>query len=321
MKLLPSLFDPSLHLNEYEIEEFHACPACGIRNNRDRKRVGRLQENPSIFLLKCPCCNGVSASHRPKPDTLSEYYKNHFSKHYKNFNKNSDVTFSDLQRFSAHLKKMMSKELNSSFKDGDEFVIVDYGGGDGALALEYANTLSNLVRIKIFVIDFGENVCKTNKNNIEILKFNGLSSVAKRADLIIASACLEHIPDLRDVFSDLWGVLKVGGFFYARTPYVVPLKKFLPIEFGYPAHIHDLGSDYWNNLKESYGVHMNYISSRPSIIEVSFRRNPFRYIITGLLKFPCHLAVKLSPCKKGPYFWPFVGGWEVLLKKDGGTNV
>jgi SAM-dependent methyltransferase len=175
--------------------------------------------------------------------------------------------------------------------------------------------------IKIIVIDFGENFCNTDKNNIEILKFNDIANIAKQADLIIASASLEHIPDLRDIFLNLWSVLKIGGFFYAKTPYVVPLKKFLPLEFGHPAHIHDLGSDYWNNLKESYGLNINYISSKLSIIEVSFRRSPFRYIITALLKIPCHLEVIIFPVKKRRYFWPFVGGWEVFLKKNGEVNV
>ena len=316
MNFLPSLFDPSFHMKKNDLVLFNCCPVCGADYESNRNRVGLLQRDPIVLLYECLNCKAVSASHKPKAEVLDRYYEKFFSKKYKYFNTGSDVTFSDISRFSKHLRKMLSASLDIYLKNKNSFLILDYGGGDGALAVEFAKILPQWLMVEIIIVDYGSKVCNPNCRNVSVLKVDDIKRINSSVDFVIASASLEHVPDLLEVQKALWSLLTEGGFYYARTPYIMPIKRFIPLQFGYPAHVHDLGSVYWNRLSRSCGFDVNYIISRPSIIEVCFTNNPFRYCASLLLKLPNHIEARLSPFKLREYFWPFVGGWEVLLRKN-----
>ena len=132
-------------------------------------------------------------------------------------------------------------------------------------------------------------------------------------DLIIASASLEHVPDLRTTLLALLAAMKHGGRFYARTPYMVPLIRLaehfgVRIGFGYPAHLFDLGVGFWNRLPQTLGLEgsIRIFASRPSIVESTFSSAPLRSLLAYMLKWPGYIFGER---------YRLVGGWEIVMER------
>jgi 2-polyprenyl-3-methyl-5-hydroxy-6-metoxy-1,4-benzoquinol methylase len=133
-------------------------------------------------------------------------------------------------------------------------------------------------------------------------------------DLVIASAVLEHIPAPRPILEKLMATLRIGGCLYARTPYVSPFLRFMDFlginfDFTFPAHLHDLGANFWREMIQRISPDQNYVivRSNPSVVETSLRHHFFRTIAAHILKIP------------GYYFkeaYGFVGGWEVFVRRS-----
>jgi SAM-dependent methyltransferase len=133
--------------------------------------------------------------------------------------------------------------------------------------------------------------------------------------LVLASAVLEHVPDLRDVLERLFARVAPGGFLYIRTPYVVPLARWLPgADLGFPAHVHDLGSEFWGRLPAVFNLPLTCLFSRPSPVAASWRRDPLRAAAASLLKLPALVEARLSAPSRQHRFWPWAGGWEALYR-------
>ena len=117
------------------------------------------------------------------------------------------------------------------------------------------------------------------------------------------------------VIRKLLSLLKPRGYFYARTPYIVPLKRLVPsIDMGYPAHVHDMGMDFWNRLPQTFGADVELVRSSPSIVQVTFSVSALRWLISHALKFPARVERTFFP-KKLWLAWPFVGGWEAVYRR------
>jgi hypothetical protein len=132
--------------------------------------------------------------------------------------------------------------------------------------------------------------------------------------VILASAILEHIPDAHATIRKLVGMAGPGAFMYARTPYVVPLARLVPmLDTTYPAHVHDMGSGFWNRFAATFDLHARLLLSRPSLVETTLRDNPVRTMLAQALKFPALAELWLSGQTRVPR-WKLVGGWEVVLQ-------
>ncbi len=312
MKILPNIVKISRHLKSYEIEAFSDCPICGT--SVERPVVGLLQSDPTISLRKCPRCYVVSASHFPTQEYLADYYKDTFSQFYGLYNQaeEMDITFSSPERFVRHLGRVICFD---NFSNYSSVKILDFGGGDGTLGLMLARKIREGIPITLTIIDYGESKVDPKDNQIEVIKKNSLDSIEGGADLVIASASLEHVQHVESVIKKLVGLLNPGGFFYARTPYIMPMKKWVnSIDFGYPAHIHDMGADFWNKFPEIFDENLTILKSRPSIVQLTFKTNALRCILAHLLKLPAKIECALFPKKKF-LLWSFVGGWEIFLRK------
>ena len=210
----------------------------------------------------------MSATHLPNEDYLKSYYNDTFSHLYGVYNEAEeyDITFTDPDRFVRHLLGVIPVE---DFAGQSQVRILDFGGGDGTLAYKLALALP-ADSSNITIVDYGENIVDTEEPGIKVEKLERLDSVTDPFNIVIASASLEHVPHVEPVIRKLVSLLKPGGYMYVRTPYIVPMKRiFSTIDIGYPAHIHDMGADYWNRFPEIYSPDMSIIKSQPSIVQIT----------------------------------------------------
>lgn len=298
-------YQPLLVDEVYNVE--NQCPIC--HSTKKRLKIAAIQQNPVINYLKCPDCHGCSTSLMPTPAVLTKFYTGFYDDYEEEF------TFDNPQRFAKHI--LQEIKLNTS---SNIFRILDFGGGDGSLALAIADIILLQYpkkRIEIWLVDY-QPTPSYEKGNISFhaLKYLKEIPVHKKYDLLIASAILEHIPDLHTTFKELLSLAAPSGYFYARTPYRLPFKKFIPsLTMEYPGHVHDLGDSFWSRLPDTFNLNAKVITSRPSIVQYEFKRSFFLALAAYLAKFPAHVELFFNSHKKD-LIWNYVGGWEILLQFD-----
>jgi hypothetical protein len=142
------------------------CSYCG---NFAKRIVGKVDGISTIKLVECLKCSLVSTDFFPTNQFLDNYYKKKFPEYVEKYNptEKSMVTFSKPHRFASRLKSL----IPSKFFNLNLVRILDFGGADGTLALEFANLLSNTTQIEITVVDFGQSLSKSTKSNISIKKY------------------------------------------------------------------------------------------------------------------------------------------------------
>ncbi|MEM1160081.1 MAG: methyltransferase domain-containing protein [Pseudomonadota bacterium] len=261
-----------------------------------------IQKNPRIDFVRCPDCFGISADMMPLPHVLDDYYANYYSRVEKEL-----ITFSKPIRMAQMLMRWIKPEDSVAR-------ILDYGGGDGRIAVNLATLLveQNPQRqITVDVVDYVDKKPLEVSPHVLVRYDRGLQDAKESADIVLASAILEHIPDYYAEMSKLWATLRPGGLFYTRTPYMSPFARiFKSLDMTYPAHVHDLGHAFWNRAAETQGV--TVLASQPSIIETTLDSHFLRTVIAAVCKFPAHVLSMLNL----PIVWPFYGGWQVIWKKS-----
>jgi SAM-dependent methyltransferase len=298
-------FHESRHLVESEVyPSIDRCPVC--HHTGDRELLFRIQSDPDIHMLRCTRCHACSASHLPRSEVLEAYYSDYYLK------KDKRVTFKGVERFAKHILEM----LNAGSLP-ERISILDYGGGDGTLALEIAYRLlsgGTSRMIEILVVDFQEPM-ESRDARIRISANPDMEAVEGPFDIVLASAVLEHIPEVNHVMKRLFAAVAPGGYFYARTPYIIPFKKFIPnLDLTYPAHVHDMGPSFWNRVIALFSLNARALASQPSIVESEFRSEPLRTFVAYVLKFPSFLETRLTGKFRKDMLWNLVGGWEILLE-------
>lgn len=305
-KIAATRFQKSVHLPESDLLPVSKyCPFC---RNTDRVKIGVIQDNPEVAILTCANCRGSSVDRMPTSDSLEKYYRNYYVK-----GKDTNVTIDLPQKLAIHILRQFR------FTPGrhkDKVSILDFGGGDGTVALELAKRLllSANKTVDICVVDF--NACKSNTGDkrIHMKCQTNLDDIDNdRYDIVIASAIIEHIPEPAPILTKLFGVMETGGIFYARTPYVLPLMKFLgcfglKIDFTFPGHVHDLGRPFWEGILDWLPIEGEFqcIRSRPSIVETTVKEQFLRTVIAYILKSPSYIIRK---------WYGLVGGWEIFITR------
>lgn len=309
MKFSVDNSNQSRHLNKSQLLPHDtSCPLCGSKN---RKPVCTLQESPQISLLKCTNCNAASASRIPTNEALVAYYQDYYVTPLSP-DCDARVTCGDTQRFGLHLAARLNKYLNTS-----SMSILDFGGGDGSVALKTAEQLlkRGFEKVEITVVDYNKTLVSTGDKRISLEHQETLEDLQPlNYNFIIASAIIEHVPQPKEILIRLLNLLQKGGIFYARTPYAVPfirLSKFLGIkwDFAFPAHIHDFGQDFWEPFFCSTlsSNDFSVLVSRPSIVARAFKHHPLRALAAYAFKSPWYLFRRQ---------YPLVGGWEVFVRKN-----
>jgi len=301
-------FHVSRHLGEDELlEPGHVCPVC--LSNGVRQKVGVLQEDPSVDLLVCTRCRAASADRMPSEEALASYYGGY----YEAYAPDEHTTFHDTGRFAQHILKHVPSEAFAPTTR-----LLDFGGGDGSVAVKLAELLVATGRsnfVEIMLVDPTADKALSTKN-CELSYRSDLDNVEPGFQLVLASAVLEHIPRVNGVIHELFDLLVDGGAFYARTPYAAPLKRILPrFDLTFPAHVHDMGVDFWDRVPETLGLDARVVRSAPSIVETSFRASPIRAFAAQLLKAPAFAELLLKGKTRRSLRWHWVGGWEVVLQR------
>lgn len=296
-----------MHLNDSQLES--AGTTCHFCDAADRRAVYTLQKDPEIFLLECAHCHAVSASRMPKEDVLVEYYEDYFFTPEFLAESHQKVTIDDYPRFARHILSGFRAQISKK-----QVKLLDFGGGDGAISMCLAVLLRQMgvEKVEILVVDFNDEVVPPSDPDISIGRKATLEGIPPSScDIVIASAVIEHLPHPQSTLEGLFSVLKLGGLFYARTPYMVPIARLagsfgVHMDITYPAHVHDLGQDFW----EWYvlGKGFSIIASRPSIVESTFKEHFSRAIAAYGLKAPWYLFGRR---------YRLVGGWEIFAKKKG----
>ena len=302
-------FHKSQHLIESQLLPPHsACLFCG---SKQRSGLFSLQDNPRVTLLKCTLCGAATASRLPTSEALADYYNSYYTSSCFR-DDDARITFDNARRFGRHLSKRFLKNNTSFF-----IRILDFGGGDGSIALETARTIVNrsAASVEITVVDINSRLAIADDERISLLYRRTLDNLQPNSyQFIIASAIIEHLAEPQRAIDDLLNLLSFEGLFYARTPYVVPLRRLMHLigvkfDFTFPAHIHDLGQDFWESCF-AMGIRPGQISvieSQPSIVETSFARHTIRTVAAYLLKAPWYVFGS---------GWKLVGGWEVFIRKE-----
>lgn len=285
-----------------------ACPIC--LSTAPREAVLQVQAVPDVFMLKCATCHGCSTSHMPTDDVLARYYARYYA------DTELKTTTSNAGHFARHVTAPMSGLTATK----GTIRILDYGGGDGSLA--YAIACELLVRfedarVHVDLVDF-EPARPSDDQRIVMRAYRNIDEIEESYDVIVASAVLEHVPRVNGVIRKLMSSARPGAYFYARTPFMVPLARFVgKLDLGYPAHVHDMGASFWNRFVQTFDLDAETIVSRPSLIETTFREAPVRTVAAFLMKLPSHL--ELAVRRPGPLdpVWTLVGGWEVVVRLAG----
>lgn len=281
------------------------CGFCGCRNFYVLKKYS---VKPDINFIKCKKCGAVTYDKLYSQEALDKIYSKY---HYFAENNAHLVTFYGTDRFARHLSKFVD------FPGRDKIKILDFGGGNGALSYFTAKQIKKKnpgISVEITVVDYCRKLyCPSDLADITMKRVFPISAVQEKYDLIIASAVIEHLPELGLDIKKLFLCLCGGGYIYFRTPYIYPLWRDLQkvgIDYNtlYPEHIWDLGGKWYEHLPKYINnskTKIDLIVSRPSIVEKNFRSNFFIALVSYLLKAPWYVF----------HWWPYVGGWEAVFKK------
>jgi hypothetical protein len=298
-----SVHQKGVRLSENELlPEEAACPICAYTGNR--RRLFALQRDPAVYLLECRC-GCMSSSRMPQPNVLTDYYSRYYA------DTGGSATFDGSDRFARHLFRILSGAPK------DEIRILDYGGGvDATISRSLARQFTDrgTRRVEIALVDYNAS-CQKDWDVATVECYRSLQDAGDGFDLVIASAIVEHIPYPRDTIVGLLKSLSAHGRAYFRTPTVASIVQMagrfgVDIDFTYPAHLHDMGQAFWENLPASLGLdgEFSVIRSRPSIAETEFGKHPSRTAIAHAFKLPWLLFRNR---------YTMVGGWEAVIARAG----
>ena len=109
---------------------------------------------------------------------------------------------------------------------GPRSKVLDLGAGRGAWFEDDQNTFRKSTRLlrgkvaEVIAVDVDDGVLLNRTCDISLISKDGTIPVSSETiDVVIADYVLEHIAEVDQFFSEVDRVLKIGGFFCARTPH------------------------------------------------------------------------------------------------------
>jgi len=295
----------SFHLHEKDLLPFD--DKCLFCSGINRKNIFLIQEEPEIFLALCKNCFAVSATRIPNKDFLKHHYQINYR------NKSRKMNFNNSKKLAWHIFKLVNKFSKTYIHKNKQIRIIDFGCGDGAVSIALSKMfIQKEHSVDLILVDTNIDLdCHTQVGaSLSIKKYNDLSDFdIHDADIVIASAVMEHIPFPVPILKDLFKKLKKGGFLYIRVPCVVSLLRVLNFfrirpGFPYPGHLHDLGQGFWQHTDILKDFLVLY--SRPSPVETSFRFHFLRTLLAYILKAPWYIF-------RSRYV--LIGGLEIFSRK------
>jgi ubiquinone/menaquinone biosynthesis C-methylase UbiE len=285
-------------INDTEVQKIKNCPYCKSNYIVTIKR----EENTSDgFWMHCKKCSLNFVNQVPFNWVLDNYYHNYY-----NIDKVQKVTADNPMRIANRIYRKVSSELKK--RKTKHLKILDWGGGDGTLSVLLAGNYFKDFKVEITNVDYHS---ENNLNyklypNINYVALKNLDEINQEFDLIICSAILEHVPNINENIVIIFKLLSANGCIYFRTPYMIPFKKLLGKfqDMTYPAHIYDIGYDFYEFIASEYCVKTLYLG--PSVIETTLSENLLRTLLSFFFKLPYNILGRK---------WKFVGGVEFVAKK------
>ena len=307
---MSAAYHSSIHLQSSALVEQTVCPAC--QSESEREPVARIQRDPDVWLLECRYCGLSSGSHLPTDEFLKNYYSTYYGQ--EKSRGEYHVTFGRIDLFASYLLKILSYSGH-----GRCVRILDFGGGDGSIAISLAELALKQKRIdaaEIVVVDY-KMPRQSKDRRITIFHYTVLEEIHSKFDLVIASAILEHVPNIGECIKLLLENISVSGVMYARAPYIAPfLKLGVPVDMTFPVHMHDIGPTFWARFNQTFRVTTRVIRSEPALVETTFGHRPFRTLAAHVFKAPARLETYVRPTPVSYLLWPFVAGWQAVLVMD-----
>jgi SAM-dependent methyltransferase len=288
---------------EHAGPELALCPVCG--SVRPRTLIAAIQSEPRIDLARCEDCFACSATRQPAAEWLSDWYANYYAA------SDTGHTFHNASRLAAHIAHFGGRLVAGT----EPLRLLDFGSGDGAVSVALAQRLGQGGRVpaSVHLVDLHP-VPVPAPAGVELSTGTDLKT-APMADVVVASAILEHLPHPEQTLVELLEHLRPGGIFYARTPFNAALARWMPgFDLGYPGHLHDLGPDWWNSVAGRRGLPVRVVRSAPSIVETTLRQAPIRTVLAHALKLPARAQAQWRGVVSGGW-WPVCGGWEVVWQR------
>ena len=278
-------------------KEIKNCLYCG---NDGQNNNLILQKNPLVKMIKCSNCKLAYANQMPKELFLKNLYD---PKIYK-----SSLT-NNLEN-TKKLAEKIYKELEFKHKN---IKILDYGGGNGELSKQLIELfIKNNINAESLVVDIYNNI---KGEKIYFKSVEEFKTDQKDYDIILASAVLEHLPNFIDVLENLLSKLANEGYFYCRTPWEFELSKLMKFyKIKWPRHLYDIGGHFWVNFFKNKND-FDIILSETSITEIN-KKKKLRYFIAQFLKNISKFEFYMKKNKVSLPKWPFVGGWDLIVKKN-----
>jgi hypothetical protein len=203
----------ALEISELQ-DSARRCPIC--HDTGARRVVQVIQEAPRVELLQCSACGGCSAGKMPTRQVLEGYYAGYYN------GAAVQGTFADVDKLAERvLRRMETARLP------DRVRILDFGGGEGLLAQRIASRLRGSRSqsfAEIVLVDL-QQVAERKGEAFSQVQVESLQSAHGDFHIVLASAILEHIPEVHDVLAGLFERVGAPGFFYARTPYIAPFTR------------------------------------------------------------------------------------------------
>ena len=296
---MESYYYKGQRLSETELlPDKSVCPICSYTGSR--RTVVSLQNDPDVYLLACRC-GCMSASRMPRQEILQDYYSRYYA------DGNSTATFDGSDRFAQHLFRSLGVIPKKKLR------ILDFGGGvDATISRSLAQQFlkNGTEHVAIALVDYNAS-CQREWGAIDVDCYRDLQDVRGKFDVVLASAIVEHMPSPRDTLLGLLSALCEDGRAYFRTPSMSSIIKLaarfgVHIDFTYPAHLHDMGQAFWENLLPTLDVSRRFslIRSRPAIVETEFSIHPSRTLIAYAFKSLWFLFGSR---------YTIVGGWEAVI--------
>lgn len=190
-------------IDESALVDNKKCGFCGCRKFNVLKQYSK---RPDIYFIKCKKCGAVTYNKLYAQEALDKLYADY---HYFSENKGHSVTFYGTDRFARHLSGFVD------FSGRDRIRILDFGGGNGAVSYFTAKQIKKKnpnMLVEITVVDYcGELYRTDDRDGIVMKKAFPIYEVRGEYDFIIASAIIEHLPDLGADIKKLFSCLRGGG--------------------------------------------------------------------------------------------------------------
>jgi SAM-dependent methyltransferase len=203
-----------------KIESLSACPVCNQTRLRTLMQVPDFETGTGEYgLVECGDCGLAFTSPRPLESELPMLYADRTTTDFPN----AHATIVQRVRENA-IDSYLARELGTIQKTSHTpFTVLDFGCGDGALALgllRHARACGAIAQVTAvdFHSDVPASLVGADASKVRYLSHTSWRETGERYDAVFLRHVLEHHPDPRRLLSRLSRMLRPGGRLFVEVP-------------------------------------------------------------------------------------------------------